>query len=341
MNTWKFKIPIITLLSISLFGHVSAQKVQFSQTDNLSLFDNPSYSAYFQDDKNPNHQLSIRYRDQFRQFASPAYRTLMLEGNFPLYYSSLDSWNMGLVLQNDNSNNGLFKQNLIGLQLGYARKFSSSRSSYTKVSTGLLFSYESSNFNTLDLWFGKQYDTESLDLDPTLSSGEPLLRSQVNYFNFNLGLAIDHHFSAKNYLKAGLALHHINQPDIGNISSETLGIRTQAFAEFMIGTSRSLYQGLIVGGVIEGPYLQIQPGYKLLYDVSGRGDTKLRTSLATRFSKTTAGLSLNAIVLAFGLESTQWYGLLSYDVSTSSLNESTPSNGAIELSLGYFLFSDR
>lgn len=194
------------------------------------------------------------------------------------------------------------------------------------------------NTTSQDLWFSRQYDQTKFEIDPNLSSGETMLLDNQSVFNLDLGIKWHYKISRLSTLKAGYAAHHINTPTVGLISnSYSIKQRNLVSIEYTYQSGKTLKQLGRLSIISQSPSLHILPSYGITLDFPDSDQFAMEAILSTRISKNTNGLSNDAIIINIGLQSTQWNAGFAYEITTSSLNDLTRGNGALELRLAYYL----
>lgn len=283
----------------------------------------------------------MRYRDQWNNISSPAFRTISLEGEYKIYGSSLDSWHIGMIALSDRSNAGLLQQNAINLQTAYTRKLLARRRTYQALTLGADIGTNSTNSNTDKLWFSRQYDQTKFEIDPNLSNGETSLLDNTRHYSLDLGAKWQYH-TKETDITAGLAVHHLNSPRVGQITnSYSLSQRYLLFLMFEKKVKRYLRHKLGISILTQNPSQQIIPSYGIILDFKEADNVAMYATLSTRISKNISGYLNDAVLISIGIKSQTWHGGFSYELNTSGLNFVTRGNGAMELSLGYYILSNR
>lgn len=316
---------------------MTGQDPYFATLDHETLYFNPSYFSYV-NDNDIKGKVAMRYRDQWNNITSPAFRTSSIEAEFKTYSSYLDSWHLGVLLLNDQSNEGGLKQNSGGLILGYSRKLSSSRNSFHQLTFGTGISINRTNTSSQDLWFSRQYDQTKFEIDPNLSSGETLLLENQSVFNLDIGVRWHYKVSKYTDIKIGYAAHHINTPTVGLISS-SYDIRQRNLLSVALSyqSNRVLKHLGGLSFISQSPSFHIVPSYGVTLDFPDSDQYAMDATLSSRISKNANGLSNDAIIINVGLQSSKWKAGFAYEITTSRLNVLTRGNGALELRLAYYL----
>lgn len=317
-----------------------SQDPYFGNIDSETLYFNPANVSYAFDNE-VRGKVAIKYRDQWNNISSPAFRTMSMEGEFKIYGSHIDSWHIGLIALSDRSNTGLLKQNGINLQTAYSRKLFSGRKKFQAVTLGVDLGTTRTNSNTNELWFSRQYDQTKFEIDPNLSNGETSLLDNTSHYSLNLGAKWQYHHENNMDVIIGLAAHHLNNPPIGQITNTyNLSQRYLLFLMLEKNIRRNLRHKLGLSILNQSPSQQIIPSYGVSIDFPEADNVAMHATLSTRLSKNVKGYLNDAILISIGIKSKQWYGGFSYEINTSGLNFVTRGNGAMELSLGYYFLSE-
>ena len=316
-----------------------AQDPFFSRMTN-SIYNSPASSLTNLDGETSKGQITLNYRDQWSKVSNAAFRTGSIEGNFRIYESSIDCWNIGAVLLNDRSNNAILKTNNIFVNTAYSRKFSQQRTRSNIVTVGASLSYNSTNIDIDDLWFGRQYDLTNFELSQNMSNGETTILDNRRYFSISAGARWIARFDTKHRLTLSLASHHINKPTVGlNEDQTSLASRIFTSAIYQGSVTRFLTQDIGLSYTQQLNSFQLNPFYQIKYALPDNDDVSLLMALSARVANSINGVLLDAIIPSVGMRSREWEALLSYDINVSSLQQTTPNTGALELTLGYYLKS--
>ena len=280
----------------------------------------------------------MRYRDQWNTISSPTFRTTLAEAEYKLYGSSLDSWHVGLLLLNDQSNGGLLKQNSVALAFAYTRKLVATRTSYHEVSFGSAGGFTRTNTDTQALWFSRQYDQANLQIDRGMSNGETMFLENTTRFSLDLGFRWDYKIDKENRLTIGLAIAHLNGPSNAFIDQSTvLNQRRFLGINYERASRNSLRHRIHLNILSQSPSVQILPGYKLILDFIDDGNISMEFGLGTRIANSVDGYINDAVLVSFALRAERWMTRFAYEANTSGLTLISRSTGTLELALEYYI----
>lgn len=336
MKNNRLVISFFILVSFSLRG----QDPFFSVSNGL-LYENPTAHTNVLTEKDRKGMVNLTYRDQWRSLSDPSFSSFMLESAFIPYKSSVDNWLIGATFLNDKSNGGVLNNNLAQLHTAYQRKFAGGFRSYHKISFGASFSYQRTNLTSQDLWFGRQYDMSNLQIDRTVSNGESFNLESSGFASLSLGLSWKFKMNTTTSLNSSVALHHLNKPEYGfNESKESLSRRINFDIVFTTALNRHIDHGAFLKVIDQQPSRQLTAGYHISFGMNREDSSGLDASIATRLINSISGTSFESLIFSLGIEKAKWRGSMSYDLNISSLNYFTRGNGALEISLAYYLVRD-
>ena len=307
-----------------------------------SIYENPTFSSVEEIGlKEKKGSVSVTYRDQWNKISQGTYSSTLLEADYSIYQSSLDNWNAGIYFLNDVSNSGVYRINGATLVSSYGRKLSDKRNNKSTLFLGAGLGFNSTNISTNSLWFGRQYDQSVFEINRDLPSGEGNLASgDLSYFSIDFGIRLTNQFR-KAKTEFAISAAHLNNPTIGDFDSpESIGTRINGFGSISLLSSKTLIHTFQTRVFIQQESLQLVPTYTLDFSINDYDDYKLKAGTGLRLVNNISGLGAESLIVSAGLESSQWSGLISYDINISDLNFHTRGGGAFEIKLAYF-FSSR
>lgn len=199
--------------------------------------------------------------------------------------------------------------------------------------------------HTLDnrLWYSQEFNyTFGLPDPNNLSSGESFegmetLSSDV-YMDVSAGLMYYALFGENKSVYGGLAMNHLNAPNVSLLPGmkEELYARwvLHAGGELPVSSELSLMPAIQL--MRQGPSFETTFGNNFRYNNHDWRELAIRIGLWARVSKTVTGSHMDALIATAILEMERWNLGVSYDMTTSSLNNANNSRGALEISLVYF-----
>ena len=318
---------------------MSGQDAHFSQVAAQSQYQNPAQVMDLSIYQNRKAKIALQYRDQWRNVSNPAFRTILIEGQFQLYSSYLDNWYLGFTLLDDQSNDGIYTNNALGLNLSYSRKLSLSRNAFHQISFGSTFRYHRTNLNNSKLWFGRQYDIANLEVNMNIDNGEMSFLSQSSFLSLGLGGSWLYNFEKGSNVSASIGMMHLNGPSLGMLMDDAaLSKRIVSHVSLLKKTGRFFYQGGFAQLIIQSPWQQLTTGYKIRYSLEN--EVSINASLAARFTKNLSSTQIESLILGFGLEANNWKAQLSYDLNLTALSEQANGTRAFELKLEYYFLNN-
>jgi hypothetical protein len=286
-------------------------------------------------------QIMARYRDQWAAIQPEAgFRTATVMANYRVYDAGWDQWHVGLLFFDDKADNQALKQSMIQASTAYTRKIfgtpgTRSRSLY--LSAGMSMSYNTLSNQNMQLWFGRQFNQDLVAVDYSLPSGENAIMDKRTFLSLTGGLRWIYVIDNKRIFSSGIALHHLNSPQISLFeNSLALQKRLNFYFDAEFPLSATIQQQASVLFSMQNPSFQIIPAYKLKFLIND-DDSSMNLGIASRISNGANQVTIDALILQFGLETKSWGARLNYEVNVSSLQQFSSSNGAVEFSL-YYLF---
>jgi len=323
------------MLSSSL---VLAQDAYFSNNTDASLFQNPAQVSNHFYGKPAKAKVSLAHRDQWSNIANNAFKTTLLQGDMTLSSSSMDAWNAGALFLNDASNNGLFRINTTGVSAAYTRALMKTRQEQIILTAGSSISYNQTNVNSRDLWFGRQYDQSNLEIDRSIDSGEAGLSSGNNHISLDCGLNFLYN---SNKLEIGIssAVFHLNNPSLSQTGNEQISRRLNNRLMVSFKPNKTLKHTVFLNSFHQSPGHQLTGGYGMNFSINDE-ETLINISFGLRMVNNIDGFGVDSGIVNFGLDFRTWGAYLSYDINVSDLNNQIQGTGALELGIAYYIQSE-
>lgn len=285
--------------------------------------------------------FDLQFRDQWSSITNNnTYATIKVQGDFNIYKTKTDSWNGGIIFLSDRSNEGFLKYQNVRFLASYSRRLTGRSFRNTDshfISAGFSYGLAGTNIDYGALWFGRQYDTNLLNINPSLESGEILNTEAVNYQGLNLGFKWLYFLDEYNSYSAAIGIDHFNQPTISNDNPSvtlTPRITTQLYARLNINESMAHKPFLAV--IYQKPFLQIVPGYQFATGIESLdNDLAVSMGASARLINGINGFKFDAFILAIGLSASNWKMNFSFDLTASEFKNYNNGTGAIELTLAY------
>ncbi len=322
----KFK-AIACLLAFTLLSvGASAQDYQFTQFFNSPLTLNPALTGKV----NGSFRIALNYRNQWFNVADQPFVTYSGSFDAPIMLKK-DALGLGLVIVNDQTNNGLYNNTVIMGSAAYHKALD--KKGRHSLSLGVQAGYYQRRLDRNDLRFFNQFDNGNFN--PGLPSNEDPIATSDGNFDLQVGLLGFNQLSKKVSLYYGGAMFHILQPKEHLLGAGEYELKRRyvahAGAEIAIGKvvrlmpsviflnqakENALNLGFSVGfNMTEGVYLHTGAYYRMVDNLEGK------------FGKSDAGIFYAAFeykVARLGF---------SYDATISTLKNTPKPTGAFEVSL--------
>jgi type IX secretion system PorP/SprF family membrane protein len=348
-NTTKLFFALFCLLILR--GGIQAQEAVFAQYYYSPMHTNPAMTGVFKGQ----YRFNANYRQQWSStFADKAIKTVQTAFDYRIRVVDEDYFSFGINALNDETgSNARIKTTRGNLGLGYLKQLGGSR--YSGVSQYISAGAQvglGQHFGNLDgVWFDRQFDSVAVAVNNSFSSGEIIPQSNM-YTDFNLGLMFYSVWDEKRSFYAGVALHHLTQPNISFFGDKKEALRRritfQTGGEIPFGKELSVLPSAMF--TIQGPSMTSSFGGQLRYanlewddDVAirigmqGRIANRILTSLTKEGKSIQGGTGVlaDALTLTGTIELNNLLIGASYDMHTSSIRLPTNTRGAWELSLIY------
>lgn len=322
----------LLLLSFFFSEILYAQDIHFSQFYAAPLQLNPAYTGVF----NGNIRTVLNYRNQWQSF-SP-YNTFAgsLDFNFGQNMLKHDLFGVGVSFFSDKAGDSEFSTTQGNVSLSYIKTLGN-KYSRNYLTVGFQGGFAQRSINPANLTFGSQYNGYAYD--GTIESGETIA---LNSFTFlDLGAGLSWLYVPKNGINfyAGLAYHHLNEPDQSFYGTgDYLYMRTSvnAGAQIPLNDYFDILPAFLVQ--IQGPHYEFMGGLHLKYNMETKAsqDQALSFGLWHRMGlDELSNYQIDASVISLRYEIFGLSAGLSYDINISALSDATNSLGGPELSLIY------
>ncbi len=307
---------IIGLLYIAT-GETQAQDPQFTQYYSAPLYLNPAFAG-----TTGQHRASVNYRNHWSSLPK-AFVTYAFAYDYNLPASNS---NVGIIFSTDKAGTA----NLSSTNVGAIYSYTIPLTAKLRVVPAFQVGYLSQSMDFSKLVFGDQLAFGN----PDAPSTDPELRNleNNNRFDFGSGLVI-----YNNSFWAGMALHHINQPNQSVLDRESrLPIRLTVHAGWKI----RLKQGPMKSGIEssinpsfnfrkQGEFDQLDVGFNYYYRMLMLGLWYRGIPLQQDMPRT---INHDALAVSFGLSMNNLNFGYSYDMTVSKLGPAS-SGGSHEISL--------
>ncbi|MCW3119644.1 MAG: hypothetical protein JWM28_3726 [Chitinophagaceae bacterium] len=323
MKTTKCRILLVFLLIV--MKSVNAQDPSFSQFFSSPLNINPALTGNI----NADWRFISNLKDQWIGPASPyvtgtvSFDSKMMQNKIPNVAEG-NYMGIGSMLMYDYAMNGVVKSTYGSLNLSYNLKLSETEY-YTErlaIGFGAIYGHRSIDFNRVD--FEEQFT--GFGFNKNLPTGETALSNMKGYVSASAGLTYSA-TSEKSNFDLGVAAFHLNRPKQTFLKDDKqfLPVRKVVHANFetfineqLVFNTNGVYQFQA-----QAKYFSV--GCALGYYLGDESETLV-----------TGGLwywSKNALIPYFGLAYKDFQFGVSYDITTSKLNQAARKPNTWEISL--------
>ena len=321
MKTLKILI-IIALFASWVACH--SQDAHFSHIHASPLNNNPAWTGVFND----NFRLIANYRNQWK---SPTSNFNTFNVSFDARYvvpGTMMSINGGISFMTDKGGDLGFGKNNYNFLGGMTFPIGGGGRNFISVGTQVGFIDHHMDVTKI----------ESLDDEPLINSLELKKKS----LDISAGLGYFLAFSATNHIYAGVALYHINRPDVSLLEGNENGLYERWVAN--LGANWEFRRFGIQPGVImywQGPHREINPGTYFYFQLKDKSygdskDMKLYAGVWTRYYiETEYNSGFDAVIFSTRYDMDKLAVSFSFDLTLSQLVEASTLIGSPELSLIY------
>lgn len=318
-----FIIIGLVLITQMSFG----QDVHFSQYYNAPLLLNPAMTGLISEDL----RVSTNYRNQWGTVTAP-YETMAVSADFSILKGFLydDFVGVGLMIMNDKAGDLNLRNTQAQLSLSYSKALNGDGTQY--ITAGVQGGVVQQAFDANALLFDSQFNGSIID--PSINSGEVIDRPNFFYGDLSAGLAWYYVPSDDYSFYFGIAMAHLNRPNISFDSSEEdrLKSRTTVHAgmEFPFTESLSFVPQIVL--INQGPHTETTVGSLLKFSAHPDYGQDYKQTAVYIGSMFRLG---DAIIPMLRFDFNEFSVTASYDVNTSTLSNASRGNGGFELSLAY------
>ena len=304
------KIKFLLILCFLVFQsqEIYAQDPTFTQFYANPLYLNPAFAG-----SNKCPRISLNYRNEWPN----------LSGNYITYSTSYDKYlknikgGLGLLATYDQQGKGTISTSMLGLIYSYHLKVNRK---FTML-FGARAAYYQKSLDVTKLTFGDMIDPRKGFI---YNTGDVLQNASRQFFNASMGVL---GFSKNFY--AGLALHHVNQPNESMITNGTSQQKMRITAH--AGSTITL-----VKGARGTKSTSLMPNIIFQYQ---QGFMEMNIGTYVKYGDLTFGAwfrNKDAFILSLGIQTKSFRVGYSYDITVSKLNNGT-SYGSHEVSMGFNL----
>lgn len=331
------KTIVCSLLFLGIFLSASGQDARFSQFYTAPLHTNPAFTGVFPGQ----FRITVNYRNQWSSFLSgSSFNTIGASFDMRFKMNRYDYLAGGITLLRDDAGDARFNQTKANLSISYLKKIGGGRynSTHHYLTAGFQGGAAQNGIDWSRLSFSEQFDQDDELFVPTDPTGENFGENSTIYIDANAGIAWYALFDEDQSLYAGVAMHHLTQPNVSFYDGSTDILKTkivgQIGGQIPFNDNLSILPAAIF--TLQGPSNETVFGANFRYSNHDFNEVALRLGGWTRLvGDNYSALALESFVVTSMLEIERFLIGLSYDVNMSTLRNASNSRGAFEISLTY------
>ena len=262
-----------------------------------------------------------QYRNQWRPLATKPFSTFLLSYDMPIS----DRFGVGAYMVN---NDGAKAFNAFNFVLSGSYKIMDPKQKKHLLTTGLQIGVLYKKTSDFDLLFDNQYNSGKFSAE--LESNENLTKFSKTMPEFNFGAYYEWTDKANIYHPyAGISIFHLSSPKESLIESADNSQLPRRFV-FNGGSKFNITDEIDVN--LKSLYMYQGNAKELVIGLSGKykfTENNMEAILGSNWRKD------DAVSILVGVKYQDLTFLISYDITTSQLNEFNNSNGGIEFTLVY------
>ncbi|MEL7221342.1 MAG: PorP/SprF family type IX secretion system membrane protein [Bacteroidota bacterium] len=331
-------------LCFFLVGSIFAQDQHFSQFYASPLTLNPALTGALEG----KYRVSMIYRDQWRNALDNPYQTYSAAADFRYKLRQYkkryrDAFGVGVVFYNDKVNEINFSTNQIMLSSAFHKALNPESNQF--LSLGVQLGMVQRNINYDQLSFDDQFNGTDLFSDPT---AEAFPENNFAFSDFQVGLHYSYAPRGKAGVFAGLAMHHILEPEISFFYRE---LPDDDKDERLSQTLYRKYSGhfnlrLPLGDKVlfqpraqfasQGPHFSMNVGASFRFLANEISGTAIHLGSWFRPARNVnKDWGTDAVVAMIGIEHENFLLGFSYDISAQQLGINSRNQNSFEISVAY------
>ena len=309
---------ITILFGCFLTASINAQDYHLSQYDVIPMAMNPALTGM---NTGKLYRAAAVYRSQWKQLSSRAFSTFGLSYDMKLH----DRWGAGVHIVNNDRARAF--NSLMFIASG-AYEITASTQRKHRLTTGLQLGFIYNTINQSDLTFDNQYGEG--DFNGNLPSLETFQRGSKTMPEVNWGVAYKWTDPNREYHPyVGIAAGHLLSPKNSFFETGDEAPRLPRKFTFNGGSEYELNEKFTFDGKVlamfQGQASEILFGVNSFYDIKENENTIVQLGLYYR--------NKDAFIVSTGVEYQGLIYVMSFDFTTSGLNEYGGGTGALEFSL--------
>ncbi|GAA5219526.1 PorP/SprF family type IX secretion system membrane protein [Membranihabitans marinus] len=335
-------IGLSVILFFSLSTLTKAQDIHYSQFYMAPLHLNPAMAGVM----NCNYRVIANYRNQWATVLTNPFNTFSASFDQKVPVGRSDYFGWGASAWGDVAGETKYKQVMGRLTGSYSKKLFGNRKTSHYLVAGADVGLNQRSMDINSLRFGSQYDpitgifNPGSPTDPVVSDITP-----VTFFDVSAGLLWFSVFDQRTNFYAGVAMAHLNQPNISFIGDDYKlyqRLTLHGGGEVPISPTVSLVPGFVIFN--QGPSFEGNIGNSFRFDMGSSRffSQSFEVGAWMRMVKnytneSTSKFGAESVILSTRFNYNEFGLGFSYDWNVSKLRGASRGNGAFEFSLNYLI----
>jgi type IX secretion system PorP/SprF family membrane protein len=316
-----------------------SQDSYFSNIYPVRSYFNPALAASFRGQS----QGVINYRRQWSSLGKDfPFQSYTFNITHKLLEEDADLFAVELRGLKDQAPGSSFVQNQVVIGVNYKKLLKDGYNNAQFLSIGFSGGIGQNKANWDGLWFGNQFDFENGAPNLDLSSGESInsLLGTVMYPELNLGLVYES-FYPKMSINAGIAMAHINAPDISFAQGINIKYNRKItmHCSFNFRSKNNLILQFAPIYTKQGVFHEFGSKVGLTYAAEDEFDISFGVATVPRMVQNYEGLGVESISFQIFIEKQSYRFSVGYDATVSRLSEFNSGRGGFEFSFAYTIMS--
>ncbi len=332
----KFLPYLFVLVGVVFGGRMEAQDIHFSQFYMSPLNLNPAMTGV----NNCKTRLIANYRNQWASaLQADAYNTYSVSYDQKVPVGRADYFGIGGSLWGDVAGATRFGTTQGRLSVSYSKKIGGYRKSAKYLVIGADAAVTQRRISQQDLRWPSQHNGDGT-FNGMLPSNEIINNFDFLYADIAAGLLFFNVMDQYNNWYAGLAMHHLNQPDVSFFDGDVVSLYSRftihGGGQFELSRTVSLIPNVVF--LFQGQQREYNGGTSLRFAL---GNSRLQNQswqVGGWFrtgTKDSGGLHNDAIIISTRFNYDHFGIGFSYDATISKFSNAGSANGAFEFSLVY------
>jgi type IX secretion system PorP/SprF family membrane protein len=305
-----------------------AQDPHFSQYFSSPLTFNPAFAGYFDGTQ----RFTVNARTQWANVGDThttgtvSFDTKIMKGKI----ADNDRWGIGIHALYDQSSGGVFKNSYVSFSTAFNKGLDAEGDQSIGIGIQATIAHNAVDFNKIS--FSNQFTGSGFDL--YVPNGETISNQSITYIDLNAGILYNYKIENGSQFSFGASIFHILGPRLsffsGNNNSLARRYTFHAGGSFDVGDNNDFF----VSGHI------MQQGGASEYVIGGACGFGVGNSQTSLYAGgwLRAG---DALYPYLSLRTPEYQFGLSYDITSSDINQSNRFTDSTEISFIYFFNADR